>query len=201
MAQHMWGELGVDWAGIDAAANYLGDYCKRRALLTGQTKEKFGTVRFYAHFGHLSLHSIVYPGYVYSQFPKWLWSLDCWYIGPVLRFFFERPFVWWQIRVYSRAYLNACEKWPHLQAEILCAADQPELISGRTWIETRKDEVHTHIIDLQGKEVGCWVSTKYEQKGLGGKKEDIRTRRERFRALREIGCPLVYSVIKAVFKL
>lgn len=150
---HQWGDPGVDWSGIGDAAEFISSYCKRQGLLGGQSKEKYGTVRFYAHFGYLSLHSIIYPGYMYSQFPKWLWKMDIYYIGPFLRFFFEKPFVWWQKKVYNRAYWKALKKWPHLRAEILCGADRPELIKG----VTRQDGKTLHILGWNGENIGGWT--------------------------------------------
>lgn len=151
---HNWGDEGVDWNGINDAADYIGSYCKRWAYLGGQVKEKYGTVRFYANFGHLNLHCLFFPGYVYCQFPDWLWHLDCKYIGPFMRFFFEKAFVKWQSYIYGKAYLNACRKWPHLQEEILCSADYIELVPGCF----KKEGKTTHVLDLTGKKVGAWVS-------------------------------------------
>lgn len=127
---HTWGNKDVDWKGIDDVATYLATFCRRWGRLGGQTKEKFGTVRFYASFGWISLHTLVYPGYVYSQFPKWLWDLDCYYIAPVLQFLFTRPFIKWQHYIYKEAYKNALRNWPHLREEILRCADWPELLEG-----------------------------------------------------------------------
>ena len=149
---HNWGDKDVDWDGIWEAARYIGTYCRRWGRLGGDYKEKFGTVRFYAHFGWLSLHTLIYPGYVSSQFPKWLWCLDCRVIGPVLRKLFERPFRWWQTKVYARAYWNALYRWPHLRAEILLCADYLELIPGVTCTNGNV----THVLDWDGKSVGSW---------------------------------------------
>lgn len=125
---HNWSDSDFDWKALNGAINIIGPTCRKYGLLGGQIKEKYGTLRFYAMFGYLSLHTLIYPGYVYSQFPKWLWTLDIKYIGPILRFFFERPFVWWQKKVYNYAYQKAVKKYPHIRKEILCAADYPEFI-------------------------------------------------------------------------
>lgn len=151
---HRWGDEGVDWTGINDAADYIGSYCRRWGRVGGQTKEKYGTVRFYAHFGWLNLHTLVYPGYASCQFPKWLWKIDITCIGPILQCFFEQVFVRWQKAVYSRAYINACKKWPHLQEEILSDADYPEFIKGCTREEETPTESLLHVLDLQGNIVG-----------------------------------------------
>jgi len=127
---HSWDDPGVDWKGIDAAASYIGDFCRRWARLGGQTKEKFGQIRFYARFSNMSLHGLIYPGYVYSQFPKWLWRTDISYITPVLEFLFGKLFHKWQTFIYRQAYKRAVKKWPHLRKEILSAADQDQLLKG-----------------------------------------------------------------------
>lgn len=120
----------------------------------GQTKEKYGTIRFYAHMGYLNLHALIYPGYVFSQFPDWLWSADIYYIGPALRFFFERPFYWWNKKVYNWAYQRCLTAYPHLRGPLLCGADWPEFISGATRIEGNKK----HVIGWNGEILSTWVT-------------------------------------------
>ena len=127
---HQWGEKDFDWGGLDDAINIIHGTCVRWGRLGGQAKEKFGQVRFYAGFGYLSLHNLIYPGYVYSQFRNWLWRIDISYIGPAMRFVFAKPWFWWQKMIYNYAYQKALKKHPHLRAEILWAADYPEFIKG-----------------------------------------------------------------------
>lgn len=128
MVIHYWGDKDVDWNGIDDAAHIIGKICTRYGRMMCHTKEKYATVRAYTTFGYLCLHGLIYPGYVGNQFPKWLWHLDCKYIGPFLQKFFTRPFVWWQVKVYQYAYKTALKKYPHLREEILCCADYHELL-------------------------------------------------------------------------
>lgn len=122
---------GYDYKSLDEAASFIHDYCVKYARLGGQAKEKYGTVRFYAMFGHLSLHSLIYPGYYYSQFPKWLWNLDI-YVIPKLLKPFERLFFRWQKFIYSRAYNLAFKKFPQVYKGIATGADYPEYIKGLT---------------------------------------------------------------------
>ena len=42
---HAWGEPGVDWVGISEAAEYIGDYLRKRGLAVLGVKEKYGEVR------------------------------------------------------------------------------------------------------------------------------------------------------------
>jgi len=125
---HYWGDGFPYFADVGEAAEYLGDFCKRWARFRGQTKEKYGTARFYATMGHLSLHGLIYPGYYYSQSPAWLWSLDIYYISPALRFLFGRLYGKWCVFIYRKAYKNAVRKWPHIRDEILHGADHLELL-------------------------------------------------------------------------
>jgi hypothetical protein len=128
---HVWGEEGVDWRGINDAAQYIRDYLVRWGRISVRDwKEKYGTVRIYCSFGWESLHSITHPGYVYSQYPKWLWSFCC---SPINSWIFtqiNRVVVPYHVWLYRRAYRNAIEKWPHLEHEICSAADYGELLYG-----------------------------------------------------------------------
>lgn len=157
---HHWKDEGVDWRGLSAAAQYLGDYCSRWGRFGGQTKEKYGTVRFYAQLGQLSLHSLFYPSYYCSQFPNWLWSLDLYYITPALNFLFGKLFYKWNVFIYNKAYQNALNKWPHLRSEILVDADYLELIEGASYIEETETEIIRNVIGTNGEIAGRWVSKK-----------------------------------------
>src|ERR1700677_1913581 len=129
MSHHEWGEEGFDWNGLDDAGRIVQDACRRYGRFGGQVKEKWGCLRFYAHFSGFSLHAIFYPGYVYCQFPKWLWNLDCTLSRTVFKPLHGVTY-WWQTKVYNWAYQLALKKYPHLRDEILCDADFPELITG-----------------------------------------------------------------------
>lgn len=125
MAYHRWGEEGVDWAGIDDAANFIGDYLTKRRVCVQDVKEKWGTVRVYCHFGYYSLYNIIYPRRIYLKgkfsflshisVPRWVNRL---FIVP------------YQEKAYRKAYLLAIQKWPHLREEILQGADFDELLKG-----------------------------------------------------------------------
>lgn len=149
---HSWGDKGVDWKGIGEAASFIAEYCRKYGRLGGPSKEKYGTVRFYASFGWLSLHTLIYPGYSFSRFPNWLWKLDVGYIGPTLDKLFGRLFIAWQKKVYDRAYQEALRRWPHLRPEILCGADHVEYITGATVA----DGDAVHVVDWDGRILSTW---------------------------------------------
>jgi len=111
------------------AARFIGLRLRRWGRIhVSQYKVKWGTVRVYCSFGWYSFHGITHPGYAYSQYPKWLWrlALDT---GPLIRMFnwLVVPYQQW---LYRRTYAQAVKRWSHLRAEILCAADWPELLKG-----------------------------------------------------------------------
>lgn len=127
---HNWGEQGIDWHGIEDSAYYIDETLKKYGrICVMDSKEKYGTVRVYCTLGWCSLHCIVYPGYMFSQFPGWLWRLDCDICGLVCRVLniLAMPYHKW---LYRHVYSNAVDRWPHLRNEILCCADFPELLEG-----------------------------------------------------------------------
>lgn len=114
---------------VDNAAANIQLFCNKWGRLGGQAKEKYNTVRFYAIFGWLSLHTLVYPGYVYIKFPKWLRWLDDNLITQLLNPF-ERLFIKWQEFVYRKAYKRAIDKYPHIRYNIINSADRSDLLEG-----------------------------------------------------------------------
>jgi len=127
---YYWLGEGVDWKGIGDAADWIHRQLVRKARINViQSKEKFGTVRVYCSFGWAQLHSITHPSYVYSQYPTWLWNLDCKYLWQVVSLL--NPIVVpYQQMVYRRTYKKALRMWPHLVREILTGADYSELLVG-----------------------------------------------------------------------
>lgn len=125
---HSWGKEDVDWKGIDDCHMWIGKQLKRWGRMNVmQTKEKWGLVCVYCNLGWSQLHSITHPGYAYSQYPQWLWTLDCLYFSKVFRYlnYLVIPYHCW---LYTRVYGQALRKWPHLRAEILHGADCNELL-------------------------------------------------------------------------
>lgn len=121
-----------DYLSIDQAATYIGDYCRRYGRISAHAKEKWGTVRVYVTgFGHINLHQLVYPGFAYCQFPRWLWIADLYVFGPILQKLFGGLMLKWQVMIYRRAYIKALKKWPKYKGAITLCMDYPEFVNLR----------------------------------------------------------------------
>ena len=129
MPTHRWGDEDFDWDSLYAAIKFIGPYLKRRRVPVRDYKEKWGQLRLYCNLGYCQFHDLFFPGYVYNQWPKWLWRLDCHYgsrIIGVVNFFMVPLNRYW----YRRAHKLAIKKWPSVRAEILGCPDWPELLKG-----------------------------------------------------------------------
>lgn len=133
---HQWGNESVDWAGIDAAAEFIGQGLRRWGRINvNQWKEKYGTVRVYCSLGVSWWPQLTHPGYVYLQWPR---RLD----------FISYPRGWWNpfrwglwllnkiavpyhVWLYRRYYQEARRRWPHLAQEIYRGCDYHELLGAR----------------------------------------------------------------------
>jgi hypothetical protein len=126
---HYWGDGFKYFGEVGQAADFIGTYCRKWGRINvTQTKEKYGTARVYCGFGWYQLHSITHPGYVYSQYPDWLWKLDCMFFSKLLRPF-QSLIARYQIFIYRRAYELTFKKWPLIKEEIIQGADYPEFVS------------------------------------------------------------------------
>lgn len=128
---HHWGDDFKYWGEVSDAAQYIEDFLKRwgRIFVT-QSKEKFGEVRVYCHFGGSSLHSFLFPGYHYKRpwFPQWLWVLDIYYLSKLFSIFTKFGFGRYQKFIYRLAYKRAIKKYPMIKEEILSCPDYSELL-------------------------------------------------------------------------
>lgn len=133
---HEWGGDFKYFREVGDAAEYIGDFCKRWGRFRGQTKEKYGTVRFYAMpHGVRSLFELTHPGwvsYAAARYPGWLVSLDIFFISRILNSGLlspvQRLIYAYRCYVYKKAYSNAVKKWPQIREEILTDADALEIL-------------------------------------------------------------------------
>lgn len=118
MPHHYWGDEDFDWDSLYKAEKEI-----RKILKLGRigvhSKEKYGTLRWDLFLCDGTLHSITHPGYVYSQYPKWLWVFDVKYkplkfIAPIISFF--------QRQLIKFAFSKVCARYPHIRDEIIMDA-------------------------------------------------------------------------------
>lgn len=124
MTSHLWGDPDFDWDALNDAAMYIAVRCRQFARCGVMTKEKYGTLRlettgaFASEYSYL--HNMIYPGYAYYQWPKWVRQ---WVDQPVGKLFNAVGIVyltqWYQIAVLKYFWKRAAKKWPHIKEEIL----------------------------------------------------------------------------------
>jgi hypothetical protein len=128
---HEWGD-DFDWEGLGNAGHIIWWLCTKIGRIGIHIKEKYGTLRCSSYFWDGSLFGLCYPGYVYNQFPKWLWNIDCSYIKPFVRFLKFPTWIMWKYQkaIYMLAYYIAMKKYPHIREEICVDSDGYEMIIG-----------------------------------------------------------------------
>ena len=122
MPWHHWGSEEFDWNALYKAEKEIRKILKL-ARIGVHSKEKYGCLRWSLFLFDGTLHSITHPGYVYSQYPDWLWRFDVRH--KPLRFlarFISRI----QIMVIQYAFTVTCAKYNHIRKEIL--SDAPKEI-------------------------------------------------------------------------
>jgi len=114
---------------VEDAASMIGEFVARWGRIgVMQTKEKFGTVRVYCHFGIDCIHSVIWPRHCWIH-KWWPYRLDL-AISKLITPLINRVLAPYQIWVYRKAYSQAVNKYPHLKNEIMCCADYGELLEG-----------------------------------------------------------------------
>lgn len=92
----------------------------RRGGISGQIKEKYDTTRWYPYFGHVTIHSLIYPRYIYNKFKwKWLWKLSVYSNSFFVRTGIEWLVVKWQIFCYKQAYKECFKKYPNFRSHAI----------------------------------------------------------------------------------
>jgi len=120
----------INTAELDTIAREIGTTLRDRYRIdVSQFKEKYGTVRVYCTFGWWNLHSLIYPGYHFNRFPRWLQRLDDVLLGPIVHQL-GRFFIPLQQKAYRQQYARAIVKYPHHRTAILACADWPEYLKG-----------------------------------------------------------------------
>lgn len=126
---HRWGDEDFDWKALGESIDMVDSFMRFWGRIGVSSKEKYGTARIYVTFWDGSLHGLIYPGYAFSQFPKWLWKWDLYYIGPFVRWTrLARLANWYQSKIYGMAYSRAIKRFPKVKVELVIDADHEGLI-------------------------------------------------------------------------
>lgn len=126
---HRWGDGFPYFADVENAAYDIEMFCRRWGRFGGQSKEKFGTVRFYARFYGGGIYSLVKPGYYFYHWPKWAVAIELFLFSHTPKCL-KNLIYRYQAQVYRKAYSLALKKYPHIREEILGGADYEELLEG-----------------------------------------------------------------------
>ena len=138
MPYHEWGDEDFDWDSLYKAES-LGRKILKFFRIGVHSKEKYGTIRWSMYLFNGTMHSLTHPGYVSSQYPKWLWSFDV--KRKPLRFlkFIILPLQKVAIKL---MFIYLTKKFPHIIDEIISDAPR-ELLSkdlkiraGKLWRTT-----------------------------------------------------------------
>jgi hypothetical protein len=137
MPHHEWGDNSFDWKSLYEAERIGGKLMERFARIGVNSKEKYGTIRWDLYLFNGTMHSLTHPGYVYSQYPKWLWAFDVYY--EPLRFL--KPLIIpWQKLVVKLTFLYLSKRYLHIVDEIISDAPRELLTkdlakrAGRLWV-------------------------------------------------------------------
>lgn len=80
-------------------------------MIMGQTKEKYGSTRWYVYFGNLSVHKLFYPQYFYYQWPKWTSRLNNYSEDFFKLIGLNALFIKYQVWCYRKAYHEILVKY------------------------------------------------------------------------------------------
>ena len=145
MTHHDWSDKTFDWKGLNEAINIVHDYSLKYGRLGIHCKEKWGNAQITPCFFDGSLHSLLYPGYVYCQYmSKWyglgnlLWWCDIYLFPKISKYTGLHYLIYsWQKKVYNWAFQKALKGREHIRDEILCDIDCHELVDGATEVHNR----------------------------------------------------------------
>lgn len=120
---------------VGFVADEIGDYLVKWGRIgVRQTKEKYGTCRVYCGFGWYSLHSIIFPRWVYlhARYPKWLNWFDSTKVNSFIFSIVNKIIILYQIFIYRQGYKRVLKyiNNPDMRRNIINYADFTEYLKG-----------------------------------------------------------------------
>ena len=128
---HHWNDEWFNKNGdkLYAAIDYFETTVKRYARIGAYGKEKYGTYRESTTFWDGGLHYLIYPGYIYIQYPFLYFTVDEKVIKPLTEYTgLHKLGLWWQKTVYNYAIQKACKMYPEVVDELVSGLDYYELV-------------------------------------------------------------------------
>lgn len=119
---HYWGDEWFIKNGdkLYEAIDYFENTVYRYARVASYGKEKFGTYRESTTFWDGGLHGLIYPGYVYVQYPFLKYTIDAKIIKPLTRFTgLHALALFYQRIVYNYAIQTAIKRYPEVTDELV----------------------------------------------------------------------------------
>lgn len=143
-----------DYQVLDDIAYNMGQELRFWRVSVRDAKEKYGIVSIYCSFGITNLHDLIYPGYVYNQFPKWLRKLDEHVINPfMIKSKLTDLIVMFHMYQYTRIYLKYIKLYPKYKENILVGADHRELLEYDR-MSPKLSELVERLKEYQAKDYG-----------------------------------------------
>lgn len=127
---HSWGSWPDKYFNqVENAAEEIGTFIARWGRMgVMQTKEKFGTVRVYCHFGFDCIHGLIWPRHCWIH-KLWPYKIDL-LMSSLLGRILNIILIPYQKFIYRLAYKRAVKKYPHLREEIFSCVDFGEVLEG-----------------------------------------------------------------------
>jgi hypothetical protein len=125
MPYHDWSDETFDWGNLNKAIHFVTDICRKYGRLGMHSKEKYGTFRDHVYAYDGTVHSLIWPAYVYSQWKsKLAYKLDNQVFRRISNY---SGLTWlilrWQRCVYNFAIQTVCRRYPHLIDELTVMLD------------------------------------------------------------------------------
>jgi len=131
MPSHDWDDEWFEKNGnsLYSAISYCMNTWRTYGRIGSHGKEKYGTFRDHPYFWDGGLHSLIWPGYVYTQNRFIAYTLDWKILKPITKYTgLHRLGLWYQFQVYNYAIQKMCKKYPEIIDELVSSLNGYELV-------------------------------------------------------------------------